>query len=148
MRFQRGAALHRRPRGGVSRPAAAAFTYGADHAPNDELIEFARDTDLLLIEATLPAARARGPARAHDAAEAGEHGRRAQARRLVITHISDELDAGWARAEAERGFGGAGRGRPPGRGVRRLRLTSRPNRPITKAEDPRDDPWPETARKA
>jgi ribonuclease BN (tRNA processing enzyme) len=39
-------------------------------------------------------------------AEAGEHGRRAQARRLVLTHISDELDAEWARREAERGFGG------------------------------------------
>jgi ribonuclease BN (tRNA processing enzyme) len=39
-------------------------------------------------------------------AEAGEHGRRAQARRLVLTHISDELDADWARSEAEREFGG------------------------------------------
>jgi ribonuclease BN (tRNA processing enzyme) len=38
-------------------------------------------------------------------AEAGEHGRRAEARRLVITHISDELDADWARGEAEREFG-------------------------------------------
>ena len=30
------------------------MTYGADHSPTDELIDFARDTDLLLIEATLP----------------------------------------------------------------------------------------------
>src|SRR3712207_2411326 len=29
------------------------ITYGADHRPTDELVEFARDTDLLLIEATL-----------------------------------------------------------------------------------------------
>ena len=38
--------------------------------------------------------------------EAGEHGRRAAARRLVITHISDELDPAWARSEAERSYGG------------------------------------------
>ena len=31
---------------------------------------------------------------------------RAGARRLVITHISDELDELWARREAERTFGG------------------------------------------
>jgi ribonuclease BN (tRNA processing enzyme) len=27
-------------------------------------------------------------------------------RRLVLTHISDELDAGWAQREAEKAFGG------------------------------------------
>jgi ribonuclease BN (tRNA processing enzyme) len=41
------------------------------------------------------------------AGEAGEHGRRAGARRLVLTHISDELDLDHARQEAERAFGGA-----------------------------------------
>ena len=30
------------------------FTYGADCRPGDELIEIARDTDLLIVEATLP----------------------------------------------------------------------------------------------
>ena len=30
------------------------FTYGADCRPGDELIEIARDTNLLLVEATLP----------------------------------------------------------------------------------------------
>jgi ribonuclease BN (tRNA processing enzyme) len=30
----------------------------------------------------------------------------AGARRLVLTHFSDELDADWARAEAERAYGG------------------------------------------
>jgi ribonuclease BN (tRNA processing enzyme) len=38
--------------------------------------------------------------------EAGEHGKAAAARRLVLTHISDELDALWARSEAEDAFGG------------------------------------------
>jgi ribonuclease BN (tRNA processing enzyme) len=39
--------------------------------------------------------------------EAGEHAREAGARRVVLTHISDELDELWARGEAEAGFGGA-----------------------------------------
>ena len=38
--------------------------------------------------------------------EAGEHGRRARARRLVLTHFSDEIDAEWARAEAADAYGG------------------------------------------
>ena len=54
------------------------------------------------------AARARsGRPRGHlTAAEAGEHGRRAGARRLVLTHLTDELDAARAEEEAERTFGG------------------------------------------
>ena len=46
------------------------------------------------------------PSSAEDGAEAGEHGRKAGARRLVITHLSDEMDAVWAEEEAERAFGG------------------------------------------
>jgi ribonuclease BN (tRNA processing enzyme) len=84
----------------------ARITYGADHSPTDELIDFARGTDLLLIEATLPRPEREGPRGHLTPAEAGEHGRRAEARRLVLTHISDELDAEWARDEAERAFGG------------------------------------------
>ena len=38
--------------------------------------------------------------------EAGDHGRRARAKRLVITHLSDELGDDWAQAEAEKAFGG------------------------------------------
>jgi ribonuclease BN (tRNA processing enzyme) len=38
--------------------------------------------------------------------EAGEHGARAGAKQVVLTHFSDELDVEWARAEGERGFGG------------------------------------------
>jgi ribonuclease BN (tRNA processing enzyme) len=84
----------------------ARFTFGADCSPNDELCTFAQDTDPLLIEATLPRPAREGPRGHLTPAEAGEHGRRAGAGRLVITHISDELDAGWAVAEASRGFGG------------------------------------------
>jgi ribonuclease BN (tRNA processing enzyme) len=82
------------------------LTYGADSSPSDELCAFARETDLLLIEATLPRPESPGPRGHLTPAEAGEHGRRAGARRLVLTHLSDELDAAWAEAEAERTFGG------------------------------------------
>jgi ribonuclease BN (tRNA processing enzyme) len=82
------------------------FTYGADCAPNEELVRFADRTDLLMIEATLPRAE-RGGVRGHlTPAEAGEHGRRAHAGQLVITHMSDEMDTLWARREAERTFRG------------------------------------------
>ncbi len=37
--------------------------------------------------------------------EAGEHGKAAGARRLVLTHISDELDWLWAVDEATDAFG-------------------------------------------
>jgi ribonuclease BN (tRNA processing enzyme) len=86
--------------------AAARLTYSADSSPSDELCTFAHDTDLLLIEATLPRPEREGPRGHLTPGEAGEHGRRAGARRLVLTHISDELDADWARGEAERSFGG------------------------------------------
>ena len=82
------------------------LTYSADSAPSDDLCAFARDTDLLLIEATLPRPEREGPRGHLTPGEAGDHGRRAGARRLVLTHISDELDAEWARREAERSFGG------------------------------------------
>lgn len=82
------------------------LVYGADSAPNDSLIEFARGAELLLIEATLPRPE-RGGVRGHlTPGEAGEHGSKAGAKRLVITHLSDEMDELWARREAERTFGG------------------------------------------
>jgi ribonuclease BN (tRNA processing enzyme) len=81
------------------------LTYSADCAPNEELVEFARDTDLLLIEATLPRPERDGVRGHLTPAEAGEHGRRASARRLVLTHYSDELDAEWARAQAVTTYG-------------------------------------------
>ncbi len=82
------------------------FTFGADCSPSDELVAFAGGTDLLMVEATLPRPERTGVRGHLTPAEAGEHGQRAGARRLVITHISDELDALWARSEAERAFGG------------------------------------------
>ena len=85
--------------------AGARLTFGADHRPSPEVVAFARDTDLLLIEATIPRPEREGPRGHITPAEAGEHGREAGAARVVLTHISDELDQVWASKEAERTFG-------------------------------------------
>jgi ribonuclease BN (tRNA processing enzyme) len=82
------------------------LTYSADCSPNEQLVRFAGGTDLLLIEATLPRPERTGVRGHLTPAEAGEHGGLAGPRRLVITHFSDELDAEWARAEAEAAYGG------------------------------------------
>ena len=82
------------------------FTFSADCRPNDELVRFAHQTDVLLIEATLPRPERDGVRGHLTPREAGEHGKRAGARRLVLTHFSDELDATWARAEAAEAYGG------------------------------------------
>jgi ribonuclease BN (tRNA processing enzyme) len=83
------------------------LTYSADCSPNDALVEFAQDSDVLLIEGTLPRPERTGIRGHLTPREAGDHGRRANARRLVLTHFSDELDPEWARAEASEGFGAA-----------------------------------------
>jgi ribonuclease BN (tRNA processing enzyme) len=81
------------------------LTFSADCAPNDALVEFAADTDLLLIEATLPRPERTGIRGHLTPREAGEHASRARAKKVVITHYSDELDPDWLRAEAAAGYG-------------------------------------------
>ena len=80
------------------------ITYGADCRPCEELLEIARDTDLLIAEATLPRPERTGIRGHMTPAEAGDHARRAGAKRLVITHISDELDSDWAQETASEAF--------------------------------------------
>jgi ribonuclease BN (tRNA processing enzyme) len=89
-------------------PAAGGgrLTYGADHRPTDALREFAARTDLLLLEATLPFPEREGPRGHLTPREAGEHAAGCEARRLVLTHISDELDEAWALAEARSAYDG------------------------------------------
>lgn len=82
------------------------FVFGADCSPNDEIVEFARDADLLIMESTLPRPERSGMRGHLTPEEAGEHANRANAHALVLTHISDELDQLWAKAEAEDTFGG------------------------------------------
>jgi ribonuclease BN (tRNA processing enzyme) len=84
--------------------AAGRFVFGADTGPCAALVELARGADLLLVEATLAelppdAEEDRGHLTAR---EAGEHAARAGVGRLVLTHVSDEIDgAGQLRAAAE-----------------------------------------------
>jgi ribonuclease BN (tRNA processing enzyme) len=59
-----------------------------------------------MMEATLPRPERTGMRGHLTPGEAGEHARAAGAKRLVLVHISDELDADWARGEAEASFGG------------------------------------------
>jgi ribonuclease BN (tRNA processing enzyme) len=82
------------------------FTFSADCSPNEQLVRFAQDTDVLMIEATLPRPERTGIRGHLTPGEAGEHGKLAGARRLVLTHYSDEMDPEWARAQAVETFGG------------------------------------------
>ncbi len=89
-------------------PGGGRIVYGADGRRSTELAEAARGADVLIAEATLPEPDAGPPAeRGHMAAEeAGALAREAGAGRLVLTHISDELDLERARARAAAEFGG------------------------------------------
>lgn len=86
--------------------AGKTYVYGADHRPNDEIVEFARDADLVVLESTLPRPERSGDRGHMTPHESGEHANRAGAKRLVLTHMSDELDQLWAKTEAEDAFGG------------------------------------------
>ena len=57
----------------VDRRTAGTLVYGADSSPNEELVEFARGCDLLLIEATLPRPERTGIRGHLTPEEAGEH---------------------------------------------------------------------------
>lgn len=81
------------------------FTFGADSRPCEEIVEFARDTDLLLLEATLPRPERTGIRGHLTPGEAGDHAKRAGAKRLVLTHVSDELDVDWLRQQGAAAFG-------------------------------------------
>jgi ribonuclease BN (tRNA processing enzyme) len=82
------------------------IVYGADSSPTDALTEFARGADLMLVEATLPRPERTGMRGHLTPGEAGDHARGAAAKRLLLVHISDELDSEWAREQAAEAFGG------------------------------------------
>jgi ribonuclease BN (tRNA processing enzyme) len=89
-----------------SQNGSGEIVYGADSRPTEALTRFATGADLILVEATLPRPERTGERGHLTPAEAGEHARAAGAKRLVLVHISDELDADWARQEAEQAFRG------------------------------------------
>lgn len=85
--------------------APGRIVFGADCSPNAALVDFARDSDLLLLEATLPRPERDGVRGHLTPQEAGEHARAAGVRRLVVTHVPDELGERWTREAAEGAFG-------------------------------------------
>jgi ribonuclease BN (tRNA processing enzyme) len=89
-----------------SQNGSGRIVYGADCSPTEKLTDFASDADLILVEATLPRPERTGVRGHLTASEAGEHARAAGAKRLLLVHISDELDASSAKAAAEDAFGG------------------------------------------
>ncbi len=88
------------------RAPGAKFVFGADCAPNQELPDFARGADVLFLEATITEPEAEGPRGHMTPSEAGDLARHAGARRLVLVHISDEIDLDAAREAAAAAFGG------------------------------------------
>ena len=90
----------------ITGPGGGRVTFGADCRPGEELIEAARDTDLLFAEATIPRPERSGVRGHLTPAEAAEHGRLAGAGRVVLTHISDEIDPAWALEQATAAFDG------------------------------------------
>jgi len=92
----------------LSDPQGGRFTFGADCAPNQGLVEFAGDTDLLMLEATEEVVPdvPEGDVRGHmTAREAGEMASQAGANRLALTHFSDLLDPQVVIREGQAGFG-------------------------------------------
>jgi ribonuclease BN (tRNA processing enzyme) len=81
------------------------LAYSADTGPTDELVDLARGADLLLAEATW-VTRQEGWDFIHmTAGEAGEMGRRAGVRRLVLTHVWPRNDRQEVAERAGEGFG-------------------------------------------
>jgi ribonuclease BN (tRNA processing enzyme) len=90
----------------ASSESAGRIIYGADSSPTDALNNFATGADLVLVEATLPRPERDGKRGHLTPGEAGHQARVCGAQRLVLVHISDELDADAARRQAEEAFGG------------------------------------------
>jgi ribonuclease BN (tRNA processing enzyme) len=88
-----------------SATGASRLVYGGDSGPAEELVELARGADLLLVEATLPQPETNGDRGHQTPEEAGEQARDAGVKKVVITHISDELDQDDARRRASKAFG-------------------------------------------
>lgn len=87
-------------------PGGGRIVYGADGPASEELTEAARGAELLIAEATL--ADPEPVQGVHmSAEETGRLARAAAVGRLVLTHISDELDLERSREIAAREFGGA-----------------------------------------
>ncbi|MFC7326955.1 MBL fold metallo-hydrolase [Marinactinospora rubrisoli] len=84
----------------------AALTYSGDTGPCDELVHLARDTDLFLCESSFHDHQDHPKDMHLTGSEAGEHARRAGARRLVLTHLVPWNDDERSLAEARTTYTG------------------------------------------
>jgi ribonuclease BN (tRNA processing enzyme) len=83
----------------------ASIAYSADTGACDALVDLARNCDLFLCEASF-ASGGTHPADLHlTSREAGEHARRAGARRLVLTHLLPWNDPERSRSDAAAAYG-------------------------------------------
>lgn len=82
------------------------ITYSSDTAPCDAVVELARETGLLLAEASLGLASEAGERGHSSAQEAGEMATRASAQRLVLTHYGSACSAEMLIEAARRRFAG------------------------------------------
>jgi ribonuclease BN (tRNA processing enzyme) len=89
-------------------PGGERLVYGADCRFDEALIEAARGAAVLLAESTLaePSSEPLSEQGHMSPPEAGELARRAGVGRLVLTHISDQLDTEASRRDAAAAFGG------------------------------------------
>ena len=98
---------HSIPNAGVRISAGVhSITYTGDAAPSDDLVELADRTSLLLAEATYIEDVPSGNVGALNcAAEVGRQAHRANAARLVLTHLMPGTDRDASRAAAARSYG-------------------------------------------
>ena len=82
-----------------------ALAYTGDTGPCDEVVALARDADLFLAEATYQDSSNLMPFHL-SARQAGEIAQQANARRLVLTHLTPDLDPVISLREAADAFGG------------------------------------------
>lgn len=82
------------------------LAYTGDTGPSPDIAVLAREADVLLAEATFPdrVPSARDAPFLSTAGQAGEHAARADAKRLVLTHLWPGTDPSAARAAARRGY--------------------------------------------
>ena len=83
------------------------IVFSADTAPTERLARFAHGADLFVCEAALRDASNDSSERGHmDAAEAGREAARAEAKRLLLTHIPEEIGYDYVRERAGEQYSG------------------------------------------
>ena len=86
--------------------AGRALVYSGDTGECDALVELARDADVLLCEASWPHEPERPPGLHLSGQQAGQHAKRAEARRLVLTHVLPWADPQAVLEEARGAYAG------------------------------------------